>query len=91
MKRIKPCFGILVLALCLHAQPIVAGWSTASEGPVTKAQVRTVQPAYSTVLTQGRGFWASLAINAGLAAAALAITAATGGVGGAAATAARVV
>lgn len=91
MKRMKSCFGILVLAFCLNAQPIVAGWSSASEGLVSKAQVRTVQPAYSTLLTQGRGFWESLAINAALAAAALAITAATGGAGGAAATAAGVV
>jgi hypothetical protein len=93
-RRIKSALGILALAFCLNAQPIVAGLSTASDGPAAVSQVievGDVQPAYSTILTQGRGFWESLAINAALAAGALVIGVATGGAGAVAATAAGVV
>ncbi len=95
MKKAKASLAVLALAICLNAQPILARLSSANKGAAQDAQARATlrvsQPAYGTVLTQGAGFWESLAINPALFGATVVIGVATGGAGAVAAGAAAVV
>lgn len=93
MTRLKAFLAIATLAVCINGVPTIASMSTVTKGPIGPAPVtkQIAQPAYSTILTQGRGFWASLAINATFAVAVGVISASTGGAGAIAAVAAGVV
>ena len=84
MKRIKACFAVATLALCLNAPSLltssaVAGNSRSSTTTVSHAVIPDQRPAYAAVLGQGVGIEGQIAIGVALALAATAIAVTTGG------------